>query len=300
MSDPVVSLIIPVRNGERTLRDCLDSCLDQTFDDFELIIVDNGSFDGTVDIIKEYEKKDGRIRPVREERKGRGSARNRGISVAKGKITAWTDADCVVPRDWLEKITHPIREDGEEVVQGNEDAIGKGFWSREAQKAGQRHIMSHITGHDRIDHIDTKNLALRTGVLKRVGGFNTDIDALEDFDLKIRLKKEGITIYYMGDLKVKHHHREDLISLFRSRLEQGYWAALIYFRNRVFFDGRDQKDNTVRSMYPSDILMFPIHLCLCLPKLGLSGFIFETVTGVMWRMGNIKGRLAYGRSKKGA
>ncbi|MGA1866772.1 MAG: glycosyltransferase, partial [Thermoplasmatota archaeon] len=237
MSDPSITLIIPVRNGERTLRECLDSCIDQTIDDYEVVLVDNLSDDGTMDIIREYEKRDGRIRHVREDRIGRGPARNMGIREARGDIIAWTDADCVVPKDWLERITRPIREEGVDVVQGNEEAVGGGFWSREAQKAGQRHIRSHLAGSDSIDHVDTKNLALRAEVLKDLGGFDPGLSALEDFDLKVRIKKKGIDIRYMDDLRVKHRHREDLCSLFRSRLDQGYWAAIIYFKNREFFDG---------------------------------------------------------------
>ena len=299
MNPPRISLIIPVRNGDRTLRDCLDSCLNQNFNDYELIIVDNLSSDGTGDIIREYEKKDKRIKHVVEEKIGRGSARNSGIAKAKGDIITWTDADCVVPEDWLERLTYPIRKTCVDVVQGNEESISDGFLSREAQKAGQRHIRAHILEDDMIDHIDTKNLAIKTVLLKNVGSFDPNLKALEDFDLKIRLKKRGIKIYYVEDLSVKHHHREDLLHLFQTRFEQGYWAAKVYFKHMNFFNESKHKDNTIRSMYPLDFLMFPIHLILSIRKYGISSFIFETITGIMWRMGNIKGRFDYCRKKKG-
>ncbi|MBN1540111.1 MAG: glycosyltransferase [Candidatus Thermoplasmatota archaeon] len=287
-----------MKNGERTLEKCLDPLIDQTFRDFEIVIVDNWSTDGTFDIIERFEKKDQRVRSVREDRIGRGPARNRGVKEAVGEIICWTDADCVVPKDWIERITKPIRETDHDIVQGNEEAVASGFWSREAQKAGQRHIGSHVDGAT-IDHIDTKNLALRSSVLKEIGGFDQELLAMEDFDLKIRLKKKGYSFRYLNDLRVKHHHREDLRSLYRSRVEQGYWAGVIYLRNRDFFDAEEKKDNTIGSMYPSDIVKFPIHLAFFLPRNGISSFIFEAATGIFWRIGNIKGRLAHRRMKKG-
>ena len=85
-----------------------------------------------------YSKKDSRIKYVFEGKKGRGEARARGIEYSKGSIVAWTDSDCEVPHHWLEKLTVSINQGDEMVVQGNEEQIKSGYWTDEAQKAGQR------------------------------------------------------------------------------------------------------------------------------------------------------------------
>jgi glycosyltransferase involved in cell wall biosynthesis len=290
-SGPAISVIVPVHNGEATIGRCLGSVLDQTVTWFEVVVVDNGSTDATKDIISSFSEKDPRVRYHFEGRRGRGRARASGIERSKGAILAWTDADCVVPRDWLERLTAPIAEGEEVVVQGNEDLMTSGYWSCQAQLAGQRHMDHQVTDPPYIDHLDTKNLAIRKDVLVEVGGFDGRLKALEDFELKVRLRRSGIRIFYLRDLKVRHHHRERLTDLFRSRFEQGRWAAVIFSMHRDFFDSEKGRDNTIKSMYPLDVLMFPAHLVLFLLRSGPREFVFEAVTGYIWRLGNLRGRL---------
>jgi glycosyltransferase involved in cell wall biosynthesis len=96
---PKLSIIIPVYNSADYLRPCLGSVLNQNFSDFELIIVDDGSKDGSREIIEEYAKKDIRIKLIFHEiNKGVGPARNSGLAAAKGEFIAFVDSD-----DWLEK-----------------------------------------------------------------------------------------------------------------------------------------------------------------------------------------------------
>lgn len=289
--DPGISVIIPVRNGEGTIVQCLSSVLDQSISDYEVVVIDNGSTDSTKHMISGFSRRDPRVKYHFESRKGRGHARVSGIESSRGRVLAWTDADCVVPKDWLERLTRPILEGKESVVQGNEDLISTGFWSYQTQLAGQRHMDDQMKDPPYIDHLDTKNLAIAKEVLVRCGGFNRKLRALEDFELKVRLKRSGERIFYMRDLKVKHHHRESFRDLFRSRFEQGYWAAVIYFFHKDFFDTEKGQDNTIKSMYMLDVLMFPAHLVRFLFRNGPREFLFEAATGYIWRLGNLKGRL---------
>lgn len=88
-----LSVIIPVYNAERYLRRCLDSVLAQTLRDIEIICIDDGSTDGSVAILAEYAAKDVRIRVLRQENRGQGVARNRGLAVAHGEYVYFMDAD---------------------------------------------------------------------------------------------------------------------------------------------------------------------------------------------------------------
>lgn len=90
---PVLSIIVPVYNVEQYLPRCIDSILGQTFQDFELILVDDGSPDRCGEICDEYTKKDNRIIVIHQENKGVSTARNRGLDKAKGNYIMFIDPD---------------------------------------------------------------------------------------------------------------------------------------------------------------------------------------------------------------
>ena len=90
---PKISIIIPSYNEEKNIFRCLDSVMNQTFSDFEVLCVDDGSNDKTFDIIKKYSEKDSRIIPMKNPNKGVSSARNFGIENAKGDYIGFVDSD---------------------------------------------------------------------------------------------------------------------------------------------------------------------------------------------------------------
>lgn len=93
MTDIKVSVIIPVYNVEKYLRQCLDSVAAQTLKDIEVICVDDGSTDSSFEIVKEYAEKDSRFIAVKQENGGAGAARNNGLRRAKGKYLSFLDSD---------------------------------------------------------------------------------------------------------------------------------------------------------------------------------------------------------------
>lgn len=97
----MVSIIIPVYNSERTLRHCLDSVISQSFLDWELILVDDGSNDKSGDICDEYAAKDQRIKVFHKKNGGVSSARNIGLDYAKGEWIVFVDADDFVKESYL-------------------------------------------------------------------------------------------------------------------------------------------------------------------------------------------------------
>ncbi len=104
MKNPKVSIVVPVFNGEKKLEANLNSILDQTYKNYEVIVVDNNSQDKTKEIIFEFNKKDSRFRYFFEEIRSRAVARNTGIYFSSGEIIVMIDSDCVAPVDWLDKI----------------------------------------------------------------------------------------------------------------------------------------------------------------------------------------------------
>ena len=94
---PKVSVIIPVYNVEKYLRQCLDSVVNQTLKDIEIICVDDGSTDNSLAILEEYAANDDRFIILEQKNQGAGAARNKGLEVAKGEFVHFMDSD-----DWIE------------------------------------------------------------------------------------------------------------------------------------------------------------------------------------------------------
>ena len=102
--NPKVSVIVPVYNVEKYLRECLDSIVNQTLKDIEIICVDDGSTDSSPEILKEYAAKDKRITVLEQVNKYAGAARNAGIAIAKGEYLSFLDSDDIFALDMLEKL----------------------------------------------------------------------------------------------------------------------------------------------------------------------------------------------------
>lgn len=108
---PKVSVIVPVYNVEKYLRECLDSIINQTLHDIEIICVDDGSTDSSYAILQEYARKDTRIILLQQENSGAGVARNIGMRIAKGKYLSILDADDFFERNMLEKAYQQCEKD---------------------------------------------------------------------------------------------------------------------------------------------------------------------------------------------
>ena len=98
-----VSVILPVYNVEKYLKECLDSILNQTLQEIEVICVDDGSTDRSLEILREYEKKDKRVIVLTQENKGAGAARNKGLAIAKGEYLSFLDSDDFFASGMLEE-----------------------------------------------------------------------------------------------------------------------------------------------------------------------------------------------------
>ncbi|MEE1220147.1 MAG: glycosyltransferase family 2 protein [Ruminococcus sp.] len=99
-----ISIVVPIYNSEKYLCNCIDSILCQSFDDFELILVDDGSTDSSASICDNYEKLDNRVNVIHKTNGGVSKARNTGIDVASGKFICFIDSDDSVNSDYLEKL----------------------------------------------------------------------------------------------------------------------------------------------------------------------------------------------------
>ena len=112
-----ISLIVPVYNAARFLRECLDSFAAQTYRDWECICVDDGSADGSAVILDKYASQDGRFIVKHTVNRGVSAARNLGIELASGDYIGFVDADDTIAPDWLENAVEAIERSGTDLVR---------------------------------------------------------------------------------------------------------------------------------------------------------------------------------------
>ncbi len=116
MKNPLISVIVPVYNARRTLDECVQSVTEQTYDALEILLVDDGSTDGSLDICKQWEQKDHRVRVIAKENGGAASARNAALDCCTGDYIAFVDSDDVIERDMYETQLALLLEHGVQIV----------------------------------------------------------------------------------------------------------------------------------------------------------------------------------------
>lgn len=125
MCATLISIIVPVYKAERFLHKCVDSILSQTFSDFELLLIDDGSPDNSGKICEDYKAKDSRIRVIHKENGGASSARNVGLEKAMGEWVCFVDSDDWIERNCLEVVYHYAVEDELDCIQFSYKRINK-------------------------------------------------------------------------------------------------------------------------------------------------------------------------------
>ncbi len=127
---PQISIIVPIYNGAKYINKCLEMIINQTFKDFELIIVDDGSTDNSFEMCNEYAKKDKRIKIIRKKNGGTWAARNKGVDVSLGKYIIFFDCD-----DWYED--NLLQEMFESIDKNNVDLVISGQTNVFVNKNGE-------------------------------------------------------------------------------------------------------------------------------------------------------------------
>lgn len=143
-----ISIIVPVYNGEKYIQECIDSLLKQTYNNIEIIIIDDGSTDSTNTILKKYEECESRVVVIRQENQGTSAARNAGLKVAQGEFVTFVDSDDYLLPDCIERIVEAIANSSQvSLVVWNSMTFGDGDEIR--SNAGDQ----IFTGRDYIKYI---------------------------------------------------------------------------------------------------------------------------------------------------
>jgi glycosyltransferase involved in cell wall biosynthesis len=216
---PVISVIMPVYNAERYLTEALDSILAQTFGDFELILIDDGSTDGSAEILNQYATVQDRIRLFRRPNTGLTKALNECLRLARGEFVARMDSDDICTPDRFEKQVTYMRAHPDVVLLGGAyDLVDGGgrFLRRVTQPQDDAALQqSCLDGRTPICH--PLALMRREAVLK-VGGYDESFLVAQDLDLWLRLGEVG-KLANLPDVLLQYRQHEDSISERKQELQ---------------------------------------------------------------------------------
>ncbi|MFC1777658.1 glycosyltransferase family 2 protein [Pseudomonadota bacterium] len=181
---PKISLIVPVFNRENYLRQCLDSAIKQSFSDIEIICINDGSTDGSLDILESFAKRDARIKILTQENQGLGAARNTGILASEGDYLAFLDADDFIHHDMLHTmITDAISQNSKIVVcgfnetdkQGNTTSSNNSHVESADREVILQRALALQTSSMICNKLIKKSLFTKNDILFPVGVFHEDV-----------------------------------------------------------------------------------------------------------------------------
>lgn len=190
-SSPAVSVLMPVYNGSRFLPAALASVLAQTFRNFELIAIDDGSTDGSSQILQEFARRDTRIRVVRQDNQGIVASLTCALALARAPLVARMDADDISrPDRFAKQVAFLERHPDIVTVSGAMDVIDEnGVYLRtEAFPTLPESIASELLHRSCVSH---PAVMARTTTLRSVGGYRTGAQYAEDYDLWLRISEIG-------------------------------------------------------------------------------------------------------------
>ena len=193
---PKVSIVIPVYNGERFLREALDSVFAQTFQDFEVICVDDGSTDGSLAIIRKYGEM---IAVLRQRNAGGSAARNAGVAQAAAPYVAFLDQDDRWYPHKLERQVSVMEMESDVVLvlcnSDRMDAEGR-MLQLGATLAERATLLDSPLGRlMEEDQLLSSAILVRREAFERAGEYDSELRGFEDFDLCARLKRQGRFVF---------------------------------------------------------------------------------------------------------
>ena len=254
----MISVLVPVYNTNQYLPRCIDSILGQSFTDFELLLIDDGSTDGSAKICDAYAEKDSRIRVLHKENGSVSSARNLGLNEAKGEWVVFVDSDDWISDNCIKLLTEPLRNKEFDIVVGDYRIIGEFPYNLELSlPEGAYHEtgITHTFCNGGIYIMSWNKLYRKEFLLKNQLAFEegkVHEDEILAFEISCLEKSfyvvKSVTYYYrirensIATIKDRHLKLQRYIAVFQSIKEKvkryekvdGIYDHYLFFIRRVF------------------------------------------------------------------
>jgi glycosyltransferase involved in cell wall biosynthesis len=252
MINEKISFCIPVYNCENTIIRCIESILALTYPNKEIIIVNDGSTDGTLSILKKY--------PLKlidlEQNMGRGYARQTALEHATGKYVALLDADgFITNKNWAEKMLSDFTEDRIAGVF----SLSKAINSENSIARYWDYLTTTTLPPGQITHgAGTGNTLIKKSVLDEVGGFDKRLRNAEDSDLSENISKKGYVFYYEPDCHMSREQPSSIKEVIKKEMDYAFWHG-----KRAYYNNNFPKLFLVRFLV---FLALPVFILYCLHK----------------------------------
>ncbi len=231
MKNELVSIIVPTYNSHKYIRECLDSLLIQTYNNIEIVVIDDGSIDNTKEIIKSY--KDDRIVFIEKQNTGVSNTRNIGIDIAKGNFISFVDSDDFVDPDYIKKMYECCTIYNVDAVRcstyfydSKNNMHMENLYSLANKKIMNEEInevlFHFITSNENIACYMPLLLIKKDKIVK----FNENLYFMEDTDFYVRLFSNISSIYFLDEKLYNYRYNYDSSSKNEANVEKNIFGII--------------------------------------------------------------------------
>lgn len=229
-----VSIVLPVRNGEKWVAACLDSILEQSYENFEVIAIDDGSEDGSASLLAEYMEKDARIKTITTKNRGVSSARNLGLEHSVGDYIRFVDCDDTLPKDSLKELVCAMEKNDTQLAIGPFCEISLGTRTKRTlmEQGGifsRQEYLDYMRRYPRSFFYSVlwNKLYKREIIMEHAIRFDEAISWSEDFLFNIHYNERITSVAVLeNSVYDYHHHISGLTSGFAKTVPRHPFASL--------------------------------------------------------------------------
>lgn len=235
---PKISIIVPVYNCEKYISNCINSILEQSFKDFELILVDDGSSDRSFEICESFAKKDNRVRAIHQPNSGVSRARNRGLDEAKGEYIGFVDGDDCIDKEMYERLYKNLADNNADISicgivncfvkkDGTTEKVRQspvdGFWIFSGEQALKEALQSRLYSVNPVNKLFKKELFDKLRYPE--GKISEDA-----FLIPVVISKAGKVVY---DSKPMYYYLRRENSITTSNFSDRDWDVVEAYKNHL-------------------------------------------------------------------
>lgn len=227
MKKDMVSIIVPVYNAEKYLKRCLESIINQTYKNIEVILVDDGSVDKSPEICDEYKELDNRVKVIHKENGGASSARNIGLDAVNGEFVCFVDSDDWIEKNMIEVLLKKLKESNVDIVRCNTcelDNQVKESWTETRDKVIDNVLNGNISAYVYL-------LIVKYEIVKNIR-FNENILLMEDTLFLLNILIKECKINFINE-KLYHYEMNNGGLTLSTRNAKNKIFGLIEYKNKV-------------------------------------------------------------------
>ena len=252
----MISFILPIRNENQFIGKTLDSILTQSGNEYEIIVSDGMSTDGTREIIKSFKEKNDNIQLIDNHEQIVSTGFNRALSIAKGEIIIRVDGHSEIDTSFLQKCILSLKETGADCVGGSTTHIAKGIIGKSIVLAQSSTFgVGGVSFRKKVDsgqYVDTLAFgAYKREVFEKLGGYDEELVRNQDDEFNFRLIQSGGKIWLDPSIKSSYTPRSSFIGLIKQYFQYGFYKIRVMQKRRGFASWR----HLVPGLFVSSLLL---------------------------------------------